>query len=663
MENVVIDGRVLFLSSDYEKVECQLFVKDISLSKALPLRDEISTDEITPMRALAFFDQRLGSYVYTGLSICGRYPIQENSILNSNFSTVVAGRRYGKGSSREHSPLAEKYAGIRIVIAESFERIYRQNADNIGLLTSTNFLLIEKIVRREPIALREFTKDRDIFTANVIESGGLLNYFFINFKKNDFIKDDIHNEASKKPLTIYEKIISRHMVNSILAAQDSQGFYLMPDFKFFHEYYTGMIANLLLEKVASPIAIFDPSSVIAFEDHLSYMHKSEMHIKLDLINDLNNLTNIHRKFVADYDLPNHGSLDSGEGSEGISHSMMLEHYTLPGQLIIGTDSHTPHSGAIGAVAFGVGSTAMASSLITGITRIATHDCIKIYLSGQLKAGVTAKDLILTLLAREDMRSGVAVGKVIEFVGPVVSMLSIDERATLTNMTAELGGFTGIIAPDEKAVEFIRQHRGFSFEIEDWMHSDPGAAYAYEINFDCSNIFPMLAMPGDPGKGIPVTNLTQEIKIDIAYGGSCTAGKRDDFDQYYAVLAWAAKNNLRVPQSVRLFLQFGTLGVKKYCEDKGYIEVFKAVGAELLMPACGSCANCGPGASSNGNQITISAINRNFPGRSGPGQVWLASPFTVAASAIAGKIISFGELEKMNLDAVIKSTSKIQTVTI
>ena len=364
-----------------------------------------------------------------------------------------------------------------------------------------------------------------------------------------------------------------------------------------------------------------------------------------------------------FDLQSHGALDSGEGSEGISHSLMLERYTLPGQLIIGTDSHTPHSGAIGAVAFGVGSTAMASSLITGITKIGTYDCIKICLFGQLQNGVTAKDLILTLLAREDVRAGVAVGKVIEYVGPAISMLSIDERATLTNMTAELGGFTGIIAPDEKAKEFIRDQRGYSIEIEEWMHSDPDAVYAYEIHLDCSNISPMLAMPGDPGNGVCIKDLTQEIHIDIAYGGSCTAGKRDDFNQYYSVLAWALKNNLHVHRKVRLFLQFSTLDVKKYCEEKGYIDVFRAAGAELLMPACGSCANCGPGASTNDKQITISAINRNFPGRSGPGQVWLASPFTVAASAIAGKIVSFNELEQMKHEALLAIANEIQSTTI
>jgi 3-isopropylmalate/(R)-2-methylmalate dehydratase large subunit len=287
MENIVVNGRVLFLSSDYEKVISQISVKDICLSHALPLRDDISTDEITPMRALAFFDQRIGSYVYTGISVSGRHPIKENTITNSHFTVVVAGKRYGKGSSREHSPLAEKHAGIKIVIAESFERIYRQNADNIGLLTTTDFGILDRIKLREPIAIQEFTKNRDSFTANVIESGGLLNFFSKTFKRYDFAKVNKNLDHSIKPLTIYEKIIARHLTNiSSKSTVEDTGFFVKPDFRFFHEYYTGMIANLIFDSTHLPVSIFESSSVIAFEDHLSYMHKSEMHLKNNLISDL-----------------------------------------------------------------------------------------------------------------------------------------------------------------------------------------------------------------------------------------------------------------------------------------------------------------------------------------------------------------------------------------
>jgi 3-isopropylmalate/(R)-2-methylmalate dehydratase large subunit len=265
--------------------------------------------------------------------------------------------------------------------------------------------------------------------------------------------------------------------------------------------------------------------------------------------------------------------------------------------------------------------------------------------GDVALGVTAKDLVLHLLADPRIRAGLGVGKVFEFAGTAIARLSIDERATLTNMTAELGGFTGIVAPDETTARFIKERRGVDFVIEPWMHSDEGAAYAEIIAIDCARITPMLAAPGDPGNGVALNELAQRPRVDMAYGGSCTAGKREDFDHYHAVLAWAAARGLRVPPHVRLYLQFGTSDVRDYCEQRGYLSAFEQVGAILLQPSCGACANCGPGASTQADEVTISAINRNFPGRSGPGQVWLASPPTVVASALAGHISSFAELRE------------------
>ena len=155
---------------------------------------------------------------------------------------------------------------------------------------------------------------------------------------------------------------------------------------------------------------------------------------------------------------------------------------------------------------------------------------------------------------------------------------------------------------------------------------------------------MVAKPGDPGQGVPLATVSDRPRLDIAYGGSCTAGKIDDFEQYHAVLAWAARRGLRVAPQVKLYLQYGTVAVRDAAIARGWLAAFEAVGAEMLAPACGACANCGPGSSERSEQVTVSAINRNFPGRSGPGSVWLASPATVAASAIAGTLCSFAELQ-------------------
>ena len=233
----------------------------------------------------------------------------------------------------------------------------------------------------------------------------------------------------------------------------------------------------------------------------------------------------------------------------------------------------------------------------------------------------------------------------EYTGEAVRALSIDERATLTNMVAELGGFTGIVAPDQKAVDFLRERRGIEVQLEDWLFSDPDAEYKEQIVIDCSRLSPLVAAPGDPGNGMALADLEAPVAVDIAYGGSCTAGKREDFDYYHEVLAWGLRHGLKVADHTRLYLQFGTLAVRDYCREQGYLETFEQVGVELIMPGCGACANCGPGSSTRAEQVTISAINRNFPGRSGPGQVWLGSPYTVAASALLGRLTSFADLQR------------------
>jgi 3-isopropylmalate/(R)-2-methylmalate dehydratase large subunit len=297
------------------------------------------------------------------------------------------------------------------------------------------------------------------------------------------------------------------------------------------------------------------------------------------------------------------------------------------------------------MAFGVGTTDMANAFVTGAVRVTLPECVRIELQGQLPAGVTAKDLMLHLLATPYIRSGSGVGKVFEFAGEGIAHLSTDERATLTNMCAELGGLTGIVAPDAETLRFIRERRGVDAVIEDWLHSDDGAHYAHHMAVNLSTLSPMVARPGDPGQGLALADLPERVHIDIAYGGSCTAGKREDFDHYHAVLAWGLANNLKVADGVQVFLQYGTTAVRDYCMAQGYDKIFAALGVRILQPSCGACANCGPGSSTDAAQVTVSAINRNFPGRSGPGQVWLASPPTVMASALAGELISFEDLRQ------------------
>lgn len=648
-----LPGRILLLSRDPALVDAQLAGTDLTLADARPLRDEVSTDEITPVAILSHYDERLGRFAHTGFQAGGRCPIAPDALRHGNFSVLVAGGRYGKGSSREHSPAAEKLAGIRLVIAESFERIYRQNADNIGLFTSTDFGLVERLQRGEAITVDELVAGRDALAAAVLKRGGLLRF------GQQHLRDVVPaaTVTATAPQTLFEKIVARHALRTPVTPARTvvgEGLFVRADRRFIHEYYTGMAAHMLGSTFGETLALHEPATIVVFEDHTSYIHTSPAHVRLGLVPNVLAMCQAQRDFAARFGLTLHRTLtdeeaarDDGSNVAGISHAMVSEHYALPGQVVVGTDSHTPHSGALGCVAFGVGTTDMANAFVTGAVRLTMPASLKIELKGALPAGLTAKDIVLHLLALPAIRAGAGVGKVFEFTGPVVAQLSTDARATLTNMTAELGGLTGIVAPDAETQRFLRERRGIDFVIEPWMHSDAGAAYADVFSADCSTLTPMLAAPGDPGNGVALADLQAPVKIDIAYGGSCTAGKREDFDHYHAVLAWALARGLTVPPGVQLYLQYGTTAVRDYCIAQGYDKTFAAVGAVMLQPSCGACANCGPGSSTASSQVTVSAINRNFPGRSGPGQVWLASPPTVAASAIAGEIVSFAELQALH----------------
>jgi len=232
--------------------------------------------------------------------------------------------------------------------------------------------------------------------------------------------------------------------------------------------------------------------------------------------------------------------------------------------------------------------------------------------------------------------------VIEYAGPAVEALSVDERATMTNMAAEVGAFTGVVAADAKTVEFLVNERGMDQTraegLVDGMQSDPGAAYVKVIELDASQVQPMVALPGDPGNGVLIDELESRVRIDIAYAGSCTAGKKDDMDMYARVFGEANERwGLTVHADVDCFIQCGSVEVREYCRERGYLDLFERVGASFIEPGCGACIAAGPGITREVDEVSVSSQNRNFPGRSGPGQLYLVSPFSVAASALAGHV--------------------------
>jgi 3-isopropylmalate/(R)-2-methylmalate dehydratase large subunit len=666
-DKVLLPGRILFLTEDPELIRKQLEGWDLpwdtrNAANNPKLRDDISTDEITPAHYCFYFDRTLGEIPYAGLRCRDILPIGRGDVKKGGFVCSVSGKRRGKGSSREQSPYAEMCAGIQVVIAENIERIYRQNCQNLGLLTSTDFTLVDRIRAGEEIALSEFTAGEDEITRQVIEYGGLFP-FNVARMQGKVLLPPIKTPA--RPMTLAEKILAAHMVppplpETAVLRSDKRTSTSVParfvkpgdsgftgvDLRFSHEYVTPMAAIFYEQYVGKDVPVNDASSIRFFRDHLTFLDEviSEERKKMGLLDLATQLKLKQAEFASQQGIKLHGELTDRKGSEGICHSVMLETYALPGQVNVGSDSHTPHVGAIGCIAFGIGTTDVFNSWITKDVRVKVPESVKIVIRGKRHANVTAKDFILKILSLDYVRSGKALAKVMEYAGEAVEELSVDERATMTNMAAEIGGFTGIVAPDEKVVEFLVERRGMKrAEVEEMIEglaSDPDAEYADVIELDAAEITPMVATPGDPGNGKYIRELNVLVPIEIAYGGTCTAGKNEDMDMYAAVLADALKQGRRVSKNVEFWIQFGSQETREYSKGRGYIEIFEQAGAHVIEPSCGACINAGPGVSTRPNQVVISAQNRNFPGRSGPGQMYLASPLTVAASAVAGYIVEY-----------------------
>jgi 3-isopropylmalate/(R)-2-methylmalate dehydratase large subunit len=662
-ETLRFEGRILYLVDDSALMNAQLVDgHDLALTAELKgkLRDQISTDEITPAYICLFYDETLGDFPYLGLSTTNpdtgaiESPVERNAVRNGGFVCSVAGKRRGKGSSREASPYAELKAGLQVVVAESLERIYNENCQNLGILSTTDFDIIRRIEEGEEIPLSVFTEGQDEITRQIIEYGGLFEFNVARLQGKVTLptpKCEDEGSVSSVPMTLAEKIFAKHWVVDASAGQvgvpwvgPGEAGFFRTDVRFSHEYVTPMAAIFFEEKVGETGRVVDPSSVLFFRDHLTFLSKvmSQERIEEGLLDVANELEVKQREFAEKQGIRLYGEqMGDKLGSEAICHSKILEEYAEPGMLIIGSDSHTPHAGAIGCVAFGVGTTAIFNSWITKDVRAQVPESFKVVISDEPKANVTAKDYMLEILRTPYIRDGHAIGQVIEYAGPAVEALSVDERATMTNMAAEVGAFTGLVAADDKTVEFLVNDRGLdrtaAEALIEGMQSDPDASYVKVIEIDASEIEPMAALPGDPGNGVLISELAADpIRIDIAYAGSCTAGKKEDMDMYARVFREAYESaGLTVHPDVECFIQCGSIEVREYCREQGYMELFEKVGASFIEPGCGACINAGPGVTRSQGEVSVSSQNRNFPGRSGPGQLYLVSPYSVAASAIAG----------------------------
>lgn len=360
--------------------------------------------------------------------------------------------------------------------------------------------------------------------------------------------------------------------------------------------------------------IWDPSKVVIVSDH--FVPPPDV--------DSAEILALTRRWARDNDVQNFYDM------QGICHVVVQEHGHLrPGMFAVGGDSHSPSGGAVGAFMVGIGATEMAGVLVTGEIWVRVPETYELRFEGTLGPATAAKDIMLFLCATIGMSNDF---KVMEYAGSAVANLSMMERLVLCNMSAELGAKTGIIAPDESTLAAIRAS-GVSIEdgALDW-RSDESAEFAKRLEFDAAKLEPQVAAPHSPANSAAVSQHGR-VRIDQAYIGACTGAKLSDLHMAASVLA-----GRRVARGVRLLIAPASAQTIHRAATDGTLATLTAAGAIMLPSGCGACAGYGAGVLAD-DEICIASTARNFKGRMGSAKaaVYLASPYTVAASAVRGYI--------------------------
>jgi 3-isopropylmalate/(R)-2-methylmalate dehydratase large subunit len=387
---------------------------------------------------------------------------------------------------------------------------------------------------------------------------------------------------------------------------------------------TGPLAIEAFKKIGSK-NVWDRNKIVLILDH---------QIPADSIKSAE-LHNIMRKFSKKYDIP--FLYDVGEG--GVCHQVMIEKgHVRPGELVVGADSHTCTYGAVGAFATGIGSTEMAGVFYTGKIWLKVPSTIRINIVGTLSNFITPKDIILYLVGK--IGADGATYKAIEFTGSTITKMSLSGRMTLCNMTVEMGAKTGLINPNEAIVNYVKKRTDLQFKV---LNSDENAKFERTIEISIDDLKPQIACPHSVDNVKPVAEVEGE-NINQAFIGSCTNGRLEDLE-----LAAKILKGRKIKKGIRLIITPASQDIYLQSLKNGLTEIFVKSGAYVCSPTCGACFGGHMGILAE-DEVCISSSNRNFLGRMGSpkAQVYLASPITVAASAIAGEIIDprrYLEVEK------------------
>ena len=413
--------------------------------------------------------------------------------------------------------------------------------------------------------------------------------------------------------TFVEKVFSRKLGREVKVGEIVE---VVPDVAMSHD---NTAAISLRFKEIGVDRVFKPEIHVIVLDHATPAPTEQYALNHKVV----------REFVKQYGISHFYDVNTG-----ICHQVLAEEgFVLPGQIIVGSDSHTTTYGAFGAFGTGIGRSEMAVIYATGKIWFRIPESIKITLKGKLPKGIVSKDIILHIIG--DIGADGASYKSVEFYGDPIANLSIDARMTIANMSIEMGAKNCFMEPDKKVLEWLKPRARKAFDV---IQSDSHANYEDELVYDISRLEPQVACPHQVDHVKPVSQVTG-IKIHQAFLGSCVNGRLEDIS-----IAAALIRDKKVHPDVRLLVFPASMNIYREALAKGYLTTLLDAGAIIMNPGCGPCLGAHEGTLAPG-EVCISSSNRNFRGRMGSrdAEIYLGSPATVVSAAIAGEIVDFRNL--------------------
>jgi 3-isopropylmalate/(R)-2-methylmalate dehydratase large subunit len=632
VESIQLRARPLYLTTEPSTLRKQFLGEELSPPPSVDqLYSHVSTDAIIKANPdCYYYDDRLGTLVLRSLGNGGL--IEPGDIRNGRFGMILAGEGWGEGSSREVAALALLYAGIGIVFAPSIAPIHYQNLINNGMFPVTDFALAKRLASGERLNVDLLIDRLDALSQRVVRYGGLFRFMEARARGSE---PDHPIDTRSRPMTITEKILARHMNTRHGSVKPGDAGFIHVDVGFSHDYTTAPADAMIRAALGRAPRVKNPESIHTFPDHLT-LAGGLPGITGEALAGIRDLREGQKRIARELGIQFHAT--SRGGSTGICHTVVREEIALPGQVILGTDSHTCSAGALNCLAYGIGNTEIACVWEHNEVAGRVPHTVRIKLSGTLKASCTAKDVILQL-AHEGKSHGTFTGKVMEFTGAGLSEFEFEEQAVLSNMAVECNALTAIMEPTQPMIRYLIDRRGLSAEgvKSRLVFADELSEPDRTLDVNLSSVQTLVAAPGHPGNGLPLEKV-RGTRVDMAYAGSCTAGDMTSIAMYAKVLRG---RSVRIP----MFIQYGSERVRQEALKQGIHATLVGAGVTVIEePGCGACINAGPGGPQKG-QVIISATNRNMPGRMGEGDAFLANPLVVAASAVQGQICGPEDLPK------------------